>query len=129
MNLSFPKRERIVSQKLIDELFSKTGSQSVVAFPVRAVCKVIDAPQTSSATSVQLLVSVPKKRLHHAVDRNRVKRQLREAWRHHRQPLTGSLPEGKCLLVAFVWLSDRLYASGEVSKRVQKLIGSITSKL
>lgn len=133
------KSERITSQKLIDELFSKTGSQSMVAFPIRVVYRIKDATEginTSlndnsplGAPKTQVLISVPKKHLRHAVDRNRVKRQLREAWRLHRQPLVDRLPESKILLVAFVWLADRLYDTDEVTHRVKKLIGRIADKL
>ena len=133
------KSERITSQKLIDELFSKTGSQSMVAFPIRVVYRIKDATEginTSlndnsplGAPKTQVLISVPKKHLRHAVDRNRVKRQLREAWRLHRQPLIDRLPESKTLLVAFVWLADRLYDTDEVTHRVKKLIGRIADKL
>jgi ribonuclease P protein component len=132
-----------VSQKLIDELFSNSGSQSMVAFPVRVVYRVKElndallspdgslSPLHTSLSSphAQVLISVPKRHLHHAVDRNRVKRQLRDAWRHHRQPLLDALPEDKHLLVSFVWLSDRLYESREVAARVEKLIRRIASRL
>ena len=118
-----PKSERIVSKKLIEQLF--TGSHSMVAFPVRVVYRV----ESPSMDRPQILISVPKRHLHHAVDRNRVKRQLREAWRHHRQPLLDALPEGKSLQVAFVWLSDRLYDSREVMVRVEKLIHRMASHL
>ena len=97
----------------------------MVAFPVRVVYRV----ESPSMDRPQILISVPKRHLHHAVDRNRVKRQLREAWRHHRQPLLDALPEGKSLQVAFVWLSDRLYDSREVTVRVEKLIHRMASHL
>jgi ribonuclease P protein component len=75
-----------------------------------------------------VLISVPKKKLRHAVDRNRVKRQIREAYRHCRQPLLNMIPEGQCLLLAFVWMSDRLAPSATVARSVQKLVGRITEK-
>ena len=89
---SFRKQERIVSQKLIDELFSGTGSHSMAAFPVRMVCLLRERPQ--DAPSAQVLVSVSKRRFRHAVDRNRAKRQIREAYRKHRHEFAASFPEG-----------------------------------
>ena len=124
-NCQFKKRERLVSQRLIDTLFA--GSHSMAAFPLRAVY--INKERTSHDAPVQLLVSVPKKRFHHAVDRNRVKRQLREAYRHHKNLLTQALPADRQLLLAFVWLSDRHMPSNEIDKRVVSLMQRIAEKL
>ena len=125
---SFKKCERIVSQKEIDLLFSDKGSHSLVAFPVRAVYRITSniKPQTSN---IKLLLSVPKKRFKHAVDRNRVKRQLREAYRHHRHLLTDSMAEGLSLSIAFIWLTDAHFPSETVDHRVSSLLRRIAAKL
>ena len=94
----------MVSLKLIESLFGGGCSQSVAAFPLRAVY-MLSERQTGDAP-VQLLISVPKKRFKHAVDRNRVKRQIREAFRQHKDLLYPIVPEEQCLLLAFIWLSD-----------------------
>ena len=99
----------------------------MAAFPLRAVY--INKERTSHDAPVQLLVSVPKKRFHHAVDRNRVKRQLREAYRHHKNLLIQALPADQQLLLAFVWLSDRHMPSNEIEKRVVSLMQRIAEKL
>ena len=128
---SFSKQERIVSQKLIDELFTSGQSHSLTAFPLRAVYFVRDGQGQSlaSAPAVQLLLSVPKRRFKHAVDRNRVKRQLREAYRKNKQLLTGSVPSGQLLALAFVWQTDRHLPSVEVEKRVASLLKRIAATL
>ena len=123
--LCFPKRERMVSQKLIDMLFS--GSRSVAAFPLRAVYMYKSRAQGEEA--VQVLISVPKKHFHHAVDRNRVKRQIREAYRHHKTLVSDALPADQQLLLAFVWLSDQHYPTSEVERRVTTLLNRIAEKL
>ena len=124
---SFHKQERIVSQKIVDELFSGTSSQSLAAFPVRAVY--IIKERTHEEPAVQVLVSVPKRRLKHAVDRNRVKRQLREAYRQQRELLAATLPADRCLKVAFVWLSNQHFPSADVASRVSNLLLRIARKL
>ena len=73
---------------------------------------------------LQVLVSVPKKHFHHAVDRNRVKRQVREAWRRHKSLLVEALASDKQLLVAFVWLSDSMLSTQDVEERVANALKS-----
>ena len=99
----------------------------MAAYPLRAVFHKTDRQQTG--VPVQVLISVPKKHFKHAVDRNRVKRQVREAYRHCKQPLCEAIPADECLLLAFVWLSDELAPSSTVSDRVGKLVSRITEKL
>lgn len=117
----------MVSLKLIELLFGGGCSQSVAAFPLRAVYML--AEQQPDDAPVQLLISVPKKRFHHAVDRNRVKRQIREAFRQHKDLLYQSVPEGQRLLLAFIWLSDEHRPSKEVSQRVVGLMKRISEKI
>ena len=78
---------------------------------------------------VQLLVSVPKKRFHHAVDRNRVKRQIREAYRLHKDLLYQVLPDTQRLLLAFVWLSDEHKTSKEIEGRIVSLMRRIAERV
>ena len=120
---TFTKQERLVSRKRIDMLFS--GSRSVAAYPLRAVY--INTVRAGE-DAVQLLISVPKKRFHHAVDRNRVKRQIREAYRKNKWLIYDALPADKQLLLAFVWLSDRHLPSAEVEHRVVSLLQRVAEE-
>lgn len=139
----FPKRERITSQKLIDKLFSGKA-HSFVAFPLRVVWQVekpalpASSPASPVAPVAQVLISVPKKRLRHAVDRNRAKRQIREAYRLHKHLLGGSgEPEttgtpstpAPTLTLAFVWLSDHPEPSPLVTTRMTRLLTRIADTL
>ena len=127
MALTFRKRERMVSQRLIDDLFAGGSSRSVAAFPLRAVYKLRECNDHDEP--LQMLISVPKKHFHHAVDRNRVKRQVREAWRHHKQLLVEALASDKQLLVAFVWLSDAFLSTQDVEERVAGIVKRLQEKL
>ena len=117
----------MVSLKLIESLFGGGCSQSVAAFPLRAVYML--AERQPDDAPVQLLISVPKKRFHHAVDRNRVKRQVREAFRLHKGILYDAVPANQRLLLAFIWLSDEHRPSKEVDGRVVTLMQRISEKL
>ena len=127
LDTTFSKKERIVSSKLMETLFEKGDSQAVTAFPLKVVYLPIDRPQ--GGAPAQVLISVPKKRFKHAVDRNRVKRQVREAYRQHKGVLYDSIAADKQLLVAFIWLSDKHYLSAEVERRVSKLLQKIAQQL
>ena len=117
----------MVSQKLIDTLFGGGCSQSMAAFPLRAVY--IKKERAQGEAPVQMLVSVPKKRFKHAVDRNRVKRQVREAFRQHKELLYEALAEHEQLLLAFIWLSDAHRSSRDVESRVVGLMQRVAEKL
>ena len=124
-SLTFNKRERIVSRKLIEQLFSQGSSHSTSAYPLRIVYM-----QTERDTVlVQILVSVSKRHFKHAVKRNRVKRQIREAYRHHKQLLTEKVPEDKSLAIAFIWLSDELHSSRQVGNSVRRLLEKVADSL
>ena len=116
----FKKEERIVSNLLIETLFEKGNSQSLSAYPLRAVY--LRTEHRKGCAPVQLLISVPKKKFKHAVDRNRVKRQIREAYRKNKALLEGTVDEGQMLLIAIIWQSDKHYATNEVEKRVINLL-------
>ena len=121
------KRERIVSKKQLEALFDGGDSESLAAFPLRVVYHQTERSQGDAPA--QILISVPKKRFKHAVDRNRVKRQIREAYRHHKQLLWEAIPEESQLSVAFIWLSDRHCPTDEVEERVVSLLRRISKKL
>ena len=124
-----------MSRKLIDRLFVGGGSKSMSCFPLRLVFMVLDhndeaLEHNGSNTEVadaQMLVSVPKRCFKHAVDRNRVKRQVREAYRRHRDLY--ELPEGKYLAMAFIWLDHQHHDSAEVEEKVVGLLRRLGEKL
>ena len=119
------KEERLNSLILIERMFSG-GSKSLSAFPLRAVFLPVEGEDYPTAS---YLISVPKKRFKHAVDRNRVKRQVREAIRKHKHVLTDVLEAGgRKAVLAFIWLDSNLHASAEVDGRVEKLFHLVAER-
>ena len=121
------KEERICSKKLINELFTGNG-RSMTAFPLRVVFMkrtiVDDQPRAA------MLVSVPKRYFKHAVDRNRVKRQVREAFRRNKSIITQNLTDDHdAVAMAFVWLTDEKFSSSEVENRMVRLLTRISECL
>ncbi|MBR1546070.1 MAG: ribonuclease P protein component [Prevotella sp.] len=123
------KRERLCSMKLIDRLFNGAGSHSMAVFPIRVVW--MEKERDEHESHVQILVSVSKRHFKQAVKRNRVKRQVREAYRQAKSALCTQLEQTphRAVLIAFIWLSDELYSSAEVTSRMEKLIQRITERL
>ena len=127
MTETFHKEERIVSRKQIEMLFGGGTSQSLAAFPLRVVYMTQALP--TGEAPVQILVSVPKKHFKHAVDRNHVKRQIREAYRLNKTILYNVLAPNEQLLIGFIWLSNQHYPTPVVAQRVVSLLHRIAEKL
>lgn len=96
------------------------GSKSFSAFPLRVVYRLVTPEQSTNS----LLISVPKRQFKHAVDRNHVKRQIREAYRTNKELL--QLPEGTTANMAFIWLDNKHYPTHVVAGRVRNLLQRIT---
>ena len=124
---TFSKRERIVSRKLIELLFSKGSNHSTSAFPIRIVY--MEKEREGGEEPVQILVSVSKRHFKRAVKRNRVKRQIREAYRHHKQILAEKVPQDKTLAIAFIWLADELFESQQVERSVKRLLEKMAESI
>ena len=119
----FPKAEHLCLKRDIERLFS-ARTKSLSAHPLRVA---VGAAETGSVP-VKVLMSVSKRRLHHAVDRNRAKRQMREAYRLNKHILLDSLAEGECLHLAFVWLADRPLHTKFVMSKMQNLLVRLTEQ-
>ena len=76
MKFTFPKKEKLKSQKLIEKLFLE--GKAVTVFPLRMLYLQTDFEDGSK---IKTSVSVSKRNFKKAVDRNRIKRLLREAYR------------------------------------------------
>ena len=110
---TFPKTERLCSRKAIEALFAG-GNRSFSAFPLRVVYRAVPEDAT------QMMVSVSKRHFKHAVDRNRTKRQIREAWRLNRDILLQGGDPG--LHIAFIWLADELQPSDLIHRKMKNLL-------
>lgn len=78
---------------------------------------------------MKVLMSVSKRFFKHAVDRNRVKRQMREAYRLHQEILWERVPEGKTLHVSLMWIGHKVVESELVEKRMVQLLEHVLTKL
>lgn len=114
----------------MDRLFNGRESHAMSAYPIRVIYRFeTQEGGDDEIPKAQVLMSVPKKCFKRAVKRNRVKRQMREAYRCNRHLLTVQVPENKSILMAFVWLDSALYPTKEVAEKVKNLLQRISEKL
>lgn len=130
MRHTFTKSERLCSQQAIDWLFDGKGTAFSV-FPFRIVYKVVPVDDNTVTVPLpSLLISVPKKRFHHAVDRNRVKRQVREGYRHQRQCLADHAQTQRvAVTLGIVYIGPNILPTTEVEQRIGIALKRITSHL
>ena len=115
---SFKKSERLKSRKTISRLFNREGN-SVAKYPLRLVFMEIE----ESESPIQFTVSVSKKKFKRAVDRNRVKRQIREAYRLNKATLFEKLEQsGKKYAWMVIFTGSELPDYRQVEKGMKKMI-------
>ncbi len=131
------KNERICSRKLIESLFRGGRSHSISAFPLRAVymlmeteaqeAKISDDYAPSTTTPLpqsKQLISVPKRFQKHAVKRNLVKRQVREAYRKNKS-IIADWP----VAIAFIWLDTQILSYDKVERKIKSLLFRLKERL
>ena len=91
---SFGKSEKLVSRKMIDTLFN--AGETAKAYPI--IAKFII--EESYATP-KVAFSVPKRRVKSAVKRNRIKRQMREAYRLNKSLIAHTNNQGLALFLIY----------------------------
>ena len=105
------KKEKLKSRKQIDTLFA-TG-KSFTVFPIRVTYRFLGAEADSLA---QIGVTVSKRYFKKAVDRNKVKRLLREAYRLQKMELASQLQQSKLKAYVFFIYTDKTIVSFDVFK-------------
>ena len=130
---TFRKAERLCSKKHIEALFAGEN-RSLTAYPLRAVYtetkveKIVNS-NLPDCKLVSLLISVSKRHFKHAVDRNRAKRLIREAYRLNKGLLLDHLPEDTQLDLAFIWMSDELCDYAIIETKMKTILQRIAEKI
>jgi len=110
--LTFGKEEKLCSKKVIESLFE--SGKSLSGFPLRFVWEFhkLESP-------VQVVFIVSKKNFRLAVDRNRIRRQLREAYRHHKHGLyEWCISENKQVALMVVYNGKKRPAYSEIESKI-----------
>lgn len=137
--LTLGKAEKLRHKSLVDGLFAEGASTS--AYPLRMVWRVLDCAglEGSFRLSVpegigrlQMLVSIPKRKRRHAVDRVLLRRRVREAYRLNRAPLRQWLdahPQCRSIEMAFIYMADYNADYATVERKMQKLLQRLLDAL
>lgn len=117
--------ERLKREKQIETLFREGKAFSV--FPLRIVWILAERTE-GEKFPVRAGFSAAKKKFKRAVDRNRLKRLMRESWRIQKHPVYEKVPPGKQLHVFFLFTGNELTEQEHIHLLMQtaiiRLLGS-----
>lgn len=123
MSYTFTKEERLCSKRLLESLF-RSGS-SFVVYPYRIVFLYSPIVQKDTIP-VQCVISVSKRRFRQAVDRNAIKRRIREAYRLQKSDLYSFLQEHSLhLLLAFQYVGKEKEPYAMLYQRMGKVLAKL----
>ncbi|HZW63539.1 MAG TPA: ribonuclease P protein component [Flavobacteriaceae bacterium] len=125
MDFTFPKEEKLKSKKVIDALFDKGKSVSV--YPLRLV---FIATSFNDDILVKTGVSVSKRHFKRAVDRNRIKRLLREAFRLNKPAYFNNITTQYALMILYIGNTKPTFSEVETKMKLllEKFNASVTQE-
>lgn len=130
---TFPKSEKLCGEIQINQLFNE--GKAFISYPLRIVYMIETAlPEKQNAISavpgVKVMVSVPKKKIRKAHDRNRIKRLVREAYRLNKSDFTSYFTEKSLSLqLAMTYVSDQRTDFNTVQIKVKEAMDKIIKKM
>lgn len=121
MRFTFKREEKLKSRKLIEKLFEK--GDSITEFPLRMIFLKIEH---NSNFKVQASFSVSKRKFKKAVDRNRIKRLMRECYRTNKHTIYQNIKEKH--IIMFTYLDEKEYKYVELEEKMINLIRKFIQK-
>lgn len=122
------KYDKLCSPTAIDQLFSRGADSlqpgnifSTMSYPLRAVWRKDNDRNYGAQT--QFLISIPKKRLRHAVDRVKMRRRVREAYRLNRHDFNN--PDLGSVDLAFIYVANDLKDYKSIERSVCRILNKI----
>ncbi len=122
MKFTLGKAERLKSKKLIERLYEE--GNSIKVFPLRMVYL---QTEHSSEFPAQVGVSVPKRNFKSAVDRNRIKRLMREAYRKQKYTVYNELEVPYIFMISYLGKTAQKYDA--IEDKMEKLLTSFLQEI
>lgn len=116
---SYPKAEKLKSRNDITALF--TDGKSVSKYPLRLVYKEQSLPNT-----LKIGVSVSKRQFKKAVDRNYIKRLLRESYRTHKHLINNKID--KPFIGMFIYQGKEVLTFEELNTKMIALLEKFNAR-
>lgn len=122
MQNTYPKDEKLKHKKLIETLFKE--GKSVSSAPLRLVYLQINH---QGDAFLQVGVSVAKRNFKLAVDRNKLKRRMREAYRLNKQVVYHQLNQKYILM--FIYIDKELQSSKVIHLAMAQLLQKFADRI
>ncbi|MCR5192809.1 MAG: ribonuclease P protein component [Bacteroidales bacterium] len=123
---TFSKNERLCSQNIIERLYA--SRLRTLVFPISAHWLFVE--ENEAPARLQVVIVAPKKKLHHAVDRNRTKRLMRECYRLRKGALIETLEkEHKAMALSLNYIHTDTPDYWKLSASFDKLIAELTKQI
>jgi len=120
--LTFPKKEKLTSKVIIDRIFKE--GRSKFKYPFRILF--LSDPLYKEPFP-QVLISVSKRNFKRAVDRNRIKRLIREAYRLQKHELLGLFSD-KPSYIAILYTAKEEISLEELKKKLYLIIKTASTE-
>ena len=122
---TFPKKEHLCGDINITRLHEL--GNAFMSFPFRVVYRMADDKES---VPVRVMVSVPKKRFKHAVDRNRIKRLTREVYRLNKQEIIDyALGQNLKLYISFQYVSNEVEKYELLERKMKNALRKLIQNL
>jgi len=122
---TFPKKEHLCGEIRLGKLYAE--GKAFIVYPLRVVYKI---SENQDNVPVKVLVSVPKKRFKHAVDRNRIKRLMRESYRLSKVPFINIVvSKSVSVQIAFNYVANLETDFATLKRKMEKALLQIAEKL
>lgn len=122
MKFTFHKKERLTSQKTIESLF--LNGKSVTVFPL----KLLYLETTHwDGCKIKTAMSVSKRNFKNAVDRNHIKRLLREAYRLNKEKYFNNIPDSYAFMILYIG-KDRVDFE-TINSKIKLLLSAFLEKI
>ncbi len=122
---SLSKSERLCDRVLIQDIFSGKNER-VGKYPLLLLCQKINKGLDSN---IQVLFSVPKKNFPRAVDRNLIKRRMRESFNSFKGDFERLIPENKQMILAVIFTGKEIVPSELILNSFSKIYETLADRL